>query len=449
MSTPNLTVVASAAEPEGADPATAESTGPAPSGVATSGSAGAASAPAVKPAYPPPARSPTQEGPLGIRYDFNQGARVVLPARAEGEANWRVRLRDRETGNVLFESENRGAFVASSKRFFVRFRVEVWDGDAQVFEHDYDCRDREVLIQFPVGTLGDILAWFPYAERFRQVHGCRLTCALSGLIIPLLKDAHPEIAFVTHEEMVEQKVAERVYATYSMGLFFDDKDNIWQPTDFRHVGLHRTAGYILGVDPAETPARIHIPDDTRPIAEPYAVIAVQSSSGCKMWNNPNGWREVVAHLKSRGLRVICIDQKPVHGSGLLYTHIPHGAEDETGDRPLSERARWLKHAEVFVGLSSGLAWLAWSAGPPVVLISGFTHPTNEFTTPYRVVNWHACNSCWNDPKERFAHTDFMWCPRHQNTARHFECTRLITGTHVTAVIDRALGGRGQDGGHGV
>jgi autotransporter strand-loop-strand O-heptosyltransferase len=158
-----------------------------------------------------------------------------------------------------------------------------------------------------------------------------------------------------------------------------------------------------------------------------------------MWNNPLGWREVVAHLKGLGYRVICIDQKPVHGSGLLYTHIPHGAEDETGDRPLTERARWLKHADVFVGLSSGLAWLSWSAGVPVVLISGFTHPTNEFATPHRVINWHACNSCWNDPALRFKHDDFMWCPRHQNTDRHFECTRLITSSHVIATINRALG----------
>ena len=104
-----------------------------------------------------------------------------------------------------------------------------------------------------------------------------------------------------------------------------------------------------------------------------------------------------------------------------------------------ERARWLTHAEVFVGLSSGLAWLAWASGVPTVMISGFTHPTNEFETPYRVINWHTCNSCWNDPAERFKHDDYMWCPRHQNTPRHFECTRLITGAHVNGVIDRALG----------
>ena len=423
----------SAPEAPAATPSEEAASAPPPSGAS-----GSAAKPPVKPAYPPPATTPTQAGPLGIRFDFNQGARVVLPARAETDAPWKVRLRDLDTGNVLFESENRGAFVASSKRFYVRFRLEAYDGETLVFEHDYSAANREILIQFPVGTLGDILAWFPYAEKFRLAHGCRLTCALSGLIIPLLRDAYPQIALVTHEEMVEQKLVERVYATYSMGLFFDDKDNIWQPTDFRQVGLHRTAGYILGVDPAEAPPRIALADDSRPIAEPYVCIAVQSSSGCKMWNNPTGWREVVAHIKARGYRVICIDQKPVHGSGLLYTHIPHGSEDQTGDRPLAERARWLKHAAAFVGLSSGLAWLAWAAGAPVVLVSGFTHPTNEFTTPYRVINWHACNSCWNDPKERFQHTDFMWCPRHQNTPRHFECTKLITGTHVNAQLDRAL-----------
>jgi len=393
-------------------------------------------------AYPSPAALPTQVEPQGIRFDFNQGARVVLPTRAQGK--WRIRLRDLDTGNVLFESENQGAVVSSAKRYFVRFRLEVWDLDVAgaatpVLAHDYDARDRDVLVQFPIGTLGDIMAWFPYAARFAAVHGCRLTCAMSGLIIPLLRDSYADIRFVTHEELLEQNLEESAYATYCLGLFFDDADNVWQPTDFRLVGLHRTAGYILGVDPAEEAPRLSLSDESRPIAEPYVCIAVQSSSGCKMWNNPNGWREVVAFLKASGYRVVCIDQKPVHGCGLMWTHIPHGVVDETGDRPLAERAHWLRHADFFIGLSSGLAWLAWAAGCPVVMISGFTHPTNEFATPYRVVNWHACNGCWNDPRVRFDHKDYQWCPRHAGTPRQFECTRLITAEQVMQIIQRIPG----------
>ena len=63
----------------------------------------------------------------------------------------------------------------------------------------------------------------------------------------------------------------------TLGLFFDDKENIHQPCDFRLVGLHRTAGYILGVDP-EVPPRIALSDDRRPIPEPYVCIAVQSTA---------------------------------------------------------------------------------------------------------------------------------------------------------------------------
>ena len=400
----------------------------------------AGSGPPSKPAYPPHATLPTQEGPDGIRFDFNAGARVMLPPRTEG--TWRVRLRDLDTGNILFQSDNQGASVASSKRYYVRIGIEVWADDALVFSHDHDMAGREVLILFPVGTLGDILAWFPYAARFAEQHPeARVTCALSGLISPLLRDAYPKVRFVTHEEVVAQELAAAAYATYCIGLFFDDAAFNWQPTDFRFVGLHRTAGYILGVDPAESVPHLVLPDESRPIPERYAVVAVQSSSGCKYWNNPGGWRAVVAELKAQGLRVVCIDQKPVHGHALMWTHLPHEAEDQTGDRPLAERARWLRHAEVFVGLSSGLAWLAWAAGCPVVMISGFTHPTNEFTTPYRVINWHACNSCWNDVRHRFDHQDFFWCPRHKDTPRHFECTRLITGEQVVATVRRALADR--------
>jgi autotransporter strand-loop-strand O-heptosyltransferase len=254
-------------------------------------------------------------------------------------------------------------------------------------------------------------------------------------LIALFQDAYPDITFVTHEEVK----TELFYATYSIGLFFDDRDCNFQPTDFRHVGLHRTAAYILGVDPTELAPRLVFDDAGPSISEPYVCIAVQSTTQSKYWNNPLGWRETVAFLKDAGYRVICIDQKPTHGHELVWNHIPYGAEDDTGDKPLAERARLLKHAAFFIGLSSGLSWLAWATGTPVVLISGFTHPTNEFQTPYRVINYHACNSCWNDPGARFDHKDFLWCPRHKGTSRQFECTRLITTTQVKQVIEMIPG----------
>jgi autotransporter strand-loop-strand O-heptosyltransferase len=389
-------------------------------------------APAEPRRLPRPATLPTQAGPMGLRFDFNDGCRVVLP---ETGHPWRVRLSDLDTGNVVFEIELRSGYVNSAKRYFVRFRLEVWTREEMVLCHDYCAADRNVLVQFPIGTIGDLIGWLPYAIKFRELHGCQLTCALGETLIPLFRDAYPEVRFVSHEGITP----ERYYASYSIALFFDDEASVHQPCDFRQVGLHRTAAYILGVDPAERPPCIALADDTRPIPDPYVCIGVQSTTQCKYWNNPQGWRAIVAHLQAAGYRVICIDQKPVHGRDLVWTQVPNGAEDETGDRPLQERARWLKHATAFIGLSSGLSWLAWAAGTPVVMISGFTHPTNEFTTPYRVINYHTCNSCWNDVRHRFDHKDFLWCPRHKDTPRQFECTRLITADQVKAALMRIPG----------
>lgn len=421
----------SAAEPPAPPPAEAEAA-PSSSSAAPSADASASSSSGNKSAYPPAAEMPTQEGPKGLRYDFNSGCRVYFP---ESDHPWRVQLRDLDTGNILFQTEVKTGRVNSSKRYYVRFRIEVWQRDQCLLSHDYSAADREVLIQFPVGTLGDTMGWLPYAVKFRQQHGCKLTCGMAEKLIPLFRDAYADITFVNHEEIKP----ERFYATYSMGLFFEDKECVYQPCDFRYVGLHRTAAYILGVDPTEAPPLIKLEDESRPVAEPYVCIAVQSTTQAKYWNNPSGWHEIVRFLKDAGYRVICIDQKAVHGTGLIWNHIPNGAEDQTGDRPLTERARWLKHADFFVGLSSGLSWLAWGAGTPVVMISGFTHPLNEFATPYRVVNYHACNGCWNDPHLRFDHKDFLWCPRQKDTPRQFECTRLITVDHVKATIERIPG----------
>jgi len=393
---------------------------------------------ADKPRLPRPSTVPTQEGPQGLRFDFNDGCRVMLPDNGQA---WRVRLSDLATANVLFDIELRSGHVNSSKRYFVPFRLEIWSGRELLLCHDYDAAERDVLIQFPVGTIGDTIGWLGYAVKFKELHNCRLTCAMGEPLIPLFRAAYPDIAFVSHEQLQ----VERYYATYSVALFFDDADFVYQPCDFRQVGLHRTAAHVLGVDPAERAPRVVLSEDSRPIAEPYVCIAVQATTQCKHWNNPDGWRSVVAFLKASGYRVICIDQKADCSRGVYRNQIPAEAEDQTGDRPLQERARWLKHAAFFVGLSSGLSWLAWAVGTPVALISGFTHPTNEFATPYRIINYHACNSCWHDSRYRFDHKDPLWCPRWKDTSRQFECTRLITARQVETTL-RSIPGFG-DGVH--
>ncbi|HEY4295598.1 MAG TPA: autotransporter strand-loop-strand O-heptosyltransferase [Paraburkholderia sp.] len=379
----------------------------------------------------------TQEGPEGIRYDFNYGCRVQVAG-----GGWRVRLVDLEADVVLFDEEVADATVTSTKKYFVRFRVEVFRDGALVFEHDYDATGQRVYARLPVGTLGDIIAWFPYVDEFRKRHGCEMYVSMGRDIWTLFEEAYPDLHYV--EPADEDALRSTFYASYFLGLFFPCSDRVHQPTDFRVSGLQKTIPYLLGLPPVERRPRIAVADTARSIAEPYVVIAAQSSSQCKYWNHPTGWYEVVKYLKSLGYRVLCIDRQHAHGEKLMWNLIPYGSEDFTGDLPLQERASLLLHASFFIGLSSGLSWLAWALGKPVVMISGFTHPHNEFETPYRVINFHACNSCWNDTNVEFDHNDFAWCPRHAGTDRQFECSRLITPRHVIRTIDTLIDDQRRD-----
>ena len=117
-------------------------------------------------------------------------------------------------------------------------------------------------------------------------------------------------------------------------------------------------------------------------------------------------------------------------------HIPTEAEDLSGRIPILERIHYLEHADFFVGLPSGLGWLAWNCNIPVVMISGFTMPNCEFPTPYRVTNFLFCHGCWNDTNFFFDSKAPVWCPRHVGTPREIECTKTITPKMVQETIMR-------------
>ena len=374
----------------------------------------------------------------GIKFDFNEGIRILFPHNGK---EYHVTFLDIDTGIILYSADTvPGAYVTSVKKFYIRFRLIIHrkGGTEPIFSYDMDLKDKEVMIQLPVGTLGDSIGWFSYVERFQQKHNCKIICVMTPWIADIVRKQYPDITFITAEETRNYQP----YACYYMGLFFKgDVDH--QPIDFRYIGLHRTAGYILGVDPKDEPPRVDL-SAPRQIKEKYVCIAAQSSSQAKYWNNPFGWLEVVKFLKENGYRVLCIDKEKVHGSGLHWNFIPYGAEDFTGDLPLQERIDLIKDADFFIGLSSGLSWLAWCCKVPVVMISGFTHPTNEFETPYRVINYHTCHSCWNDMRLDFDHFDFLWCPRHKGTDRHFECTRLISAEQVITTIKKIPTFRGKE-----
>ena len=384
--------------------------------------------PSKEPTFVLPPTEPVLEAVDGIRFDFNNGLRVRFPEKGE----YCCVFKDLDTDCLLYSMDVKpGCTVESVKNFYIRFRLEIYrkgELEKPIFTHNLELNGKEVLIQLPVGALGDTIAWFSFVERFQRKHCCNLSCVMETRMAEIFKAQYPDIRFISKEDAAKLSP----YATYNLGLFFGG-DTDRQPFDFRQIGLHRTAGKILGIeDISDIPPRVNLTAE-RKIKEKYAVIAAQASSQCKYWNNPFGWREVVQYLKDNGYRVLCIDRMTEYGTDYTWNHIPYGAENFTGDLPLQERIDLIKDADLFIGLSSGLSWLAWCCHVPVILISGFTDPVNEFYTPYRVHNSSVWHGCWNDMRCDFNHFDFLWCPRKKEARDKFECTKAITSKMV---IDR-------------
>jgi autotransporter strand-loop-strand O-heptosyltransferase len=374
------------------------------------------------------AGTPALQGPEGIFYDFNYGCRVQVPV-----SGWRVVMIDLNTHNTVFDEVVEAAeIVASRRKYFVHFMLQVFDGERLVFSHSFDAAGQRVFVRAGETALGDSIAWIPAVEAFRREHRCEVHVQLPLHLHELFRAGYPDLHFVASD--VSPASLGTLYATYYLGFFspYDERDH--QPTDPRVSSLQDVASFILSVPAVERRPTLVVADTIRRIKERYVCIAVQAGAHCKYWNNPDGWPMLVAHLKQQGYRVLCIDRERDCARSGVINSIPAGAEDFTGNLPLQERASLLLHAEFFVGLGSGLSWLAWTVGTPVVMISGFSHPKTEFHTPWRIINFHVCNSCFNDTTFAFDSENFSWCPRYEGKPMAYQCTSSITPQFVARVI---------------
>jgi autotransporter strand-loop-strand O-heptosyltransferase len=170
----------------------------------------------------------------------------------------------------------------------------------------------------------------------------------------------------------------------------------------------------------------------------YVCISVHSTAQMKYWNNSSGWQKVVRYLKKMNYDVYAIDKDEIYGTNEKWNKIPDGAINETGNYPIEYRIQQIKNCAFFIGLSSGLSWLAWALNKKVVMISGCTHEDNEFkNNNYRVINKDVCNGCLNDSSISNSVgilSSWIYCPRNKN----FECTKNISFEMVKEKIDRCI-----------
>lgn len=267
-----------------------------------------------------------------------------------------------------------------------------------------------VFVVFESKSLGDSIAWMPYCLEMQNVYKCNVI--VSTFKNELFESVYPELKFVGRGVTVDN-----IKAMVELGWFWD-KDK--EPTHPATIPLQQTASNILALPFREIQPRIAFIPTERPIDNKYICISTRSTSQCKHWYY---WPELIEKLKELGYNVIELSQEADD----------YGAE-KLEDTSLETAMNYLRHADLFIGLSSGISWLNWAIGKHTVMISNFTTSDHEFQNNCtRITNPDVCNGCWNNPIFRFDKGNWSWCPEHEDTPRQFECHKSIT---VEQVIDK-------------
>jgi autotransporter strand-loop-strand O-heptosyltransferase len=309
-------------------------------------------------------------------------------------------------------------WIKLNREYFTRWNTKVWEDGSLIYDETLNYKGKRVFINFDSKSLGDNIAWIPYALEFKKEHECDVVvCTYWNY---LFRDVYPELEFVEPGSMVHN-----IYGQYNIGWFYEPKKEPAMPNT---IPLQQASTNILGLPFKEIKPRISYKIGERPYEQKYITIATNSTSGCKFWTR-EGWQELINHLHSLGYKVINVSKE----------NNPFDNCEKIKDTAMDYTMNVIHHSEFFIGLSSGLSWLSWAIGKHVVMISNFTEPDHEFTTNCtRIVKLDVCNGCWNSPFYKFDKGDWNWCPMHKGTKRQFECHTSITTEMVINQIQHLL-----------
>jgi autotransporter strand-loop-strand O-heptosyltransferase len=346
--------------------------------------------------------------------------------RGQSENKFLIKMFDGDDNLIYSNTLSINSWIKLNREYYTDWRTEVWENDELIYENKINLEGKRVYISFGSKSLGDTMAWIPYVEEFRLKHKCELI--VSTFMNQLFVDQYPNIEFVDPGNVVMN-----IHAQYRIGWFYNEDGSVnynMTPNDYKKQPLQKTATDILGLEYNEIKPKLKLPNVPK---KKKVGIGFHSTAQSKYWNNPNGWQEVIDYLINLGYECMIYSKE---GDGYMNNHYPKGVTIfEGGD--LQKVINDLVTCEFFIGLGSGLSWLAWACELPIVLISGFSEKWAETTLDtYRVINENVCHGCFNS--EKLDAGDWNWCPLHKGTNRMFECTKQITSQMVISEINKIL-----------
>lgn len=334
---------------------------------------------------------------------------------------YKVEFIDQDQNRLIYPSEIKtNHWTRANIKYFINWKIKIWDENNLILEENINLKNSNVLISFDSNSLGDNIAWMPYVEAFRQKHECNIT--VSTFYNNLFKKSYPTLNFIEPGGLIHN-----IKASYLIGCF-DLTNRINCSGPWNEIPLQKVASDILGLDYEEIRTKIDCGMHDREINQPYICIATESTAQCKYWNYPNGWEKLASYLVNLGYKVVNVSLNPPKITNITNVNI----------KTLEDVQKYLLHCEFFVGLPSGVSWLAWGMNKKVAMISGFSYPWCEFTDKINInPENNICQGCFNWKQQIFDKT-WEFCPKHKNTSDEYICTKSITPEQVLEKIQPLL-----------
>jgi len=359
--------------------------------------------------------------PNQIIVSYLQGPKVEILGNTEEE--YKIEFINGSTNEIIFSDViTNNMWTVCSKEYYIPWVIKV-NGE---IVSKLDLTNKRVLIALESKSLGDTIAWTPYAVEFAKKHKCKVI--MSTFHNEWFKEieAYKDIEWMVPGESTPCDVV------YRIGWFKNDK-GLWNntnkhPNQVNLYPMQQTATDILGLEYKELNYGLDFQKGKRPIKDKYVVIGPQSTAGCKEWPYHN-WVTLVKLLNQSGYQVVTLTQHKLDIPGTI----------NSWNQPFENVANYMLHADLFIGLSSGLAWFNWGLGKKTVMINGFTSAEHEFQTKVvRVRNESVCNSCWVNPNFSFDPGDWDWCPIWKGTNKQHTCMKSVSPTQVYSKVKQIL-----------
>jgi autotransporter strand-loop-strand O-heptosyltransferase len=348
---------------------------------------------------------------------FTDGAKVEIKSNFENQ--FLVQFIDAETEEVIHHTIlKNNMWTKTAVMFYKKWKIRIYDvrKSLMMLEHELSLKDRNVLVFLDSRAVGDTVAWFPYFDEFQKKHGCNLFCGTFHNNI-IDKEAYPNLTFVEMGAPLDN-----IYATYRIGWYYDENSNIrlnMNPNEVKNQPMQKCASDILGLEYKEVKPKLVLEENVE--KKKQIAIAIHGTCQAKYWNNPQGWQEVVDFCKSKGYEVLLLSKEE---DGYMGNSHPKGIINHP-QGTLNQVIKAIQESVAFIGIGSGLSWLAWCTETPVVLISGFSEAYTEPSVYARITSPEGkCGNCFNN--HRLDPADWMWCPEKKN----FECTKEISSQTV-------------------